>query len=290
MGITILISAYYTLKPLRHTAKNIASRSLREVNMLDLRHYYIEIRPIINEINLLMSKLHLASLREKRFLADAAHELRTPVAAIQTQLYLLIHLNDPDEKNGVVQDMHTTISRISSLSNQLINISRVESEEGKLNKEIVCVNNSINQCINYYMKYALEKNILIRFETESDVIIYNDKQLLSTVLSNLLDNAIKYTDIKGNINIRLMFSSVHDCKISIHDDGAGIPSQYIPMIFNRFYRVPGTTQSGSGLGLAIAKNLTQKMGGMIEVGDGLNGRGVGFIITLPMNTENTITA
>lgn len=280
ISVAIVISAYYALKPLRHIAKNIALRKLHDFNMLDPQQYYIEIRPIINGINQLMSKLHSVSLREKRFLADAAHELRTPVAAIQTQIYLLTQLQNMQEKDVVIQDMLNTISRVSSLSSQLIHMSRLESEEIKLKNERVNINENIYQCIDNYKNIASEKNIHITFESNFDIVIYNDRQVFFTVMSNLLDNAIKYTDIDGHVSFSLAVDKFGSCRIIIRDDGPGIPQQYRTKIFDRFYRIPGNSEYGCGLGLAIVKNMIHKMGGNIEIGEGLNGKGVAFIITL----------
>jgi two-component system sensor histidine kinase QseC len=289
IGLITIISAYYALKPLRQTAKYIASRKLSDFNLLDTQSYYTEIRPIITEINQLVTKLQSANLREKQFLADAAHELRTPVAAIQTQLYLLTNLQNINEKDDVVKDMLTTISRFSTLSTQLINIARIESEDMILKKETICLNVSIKQCVNFYMKSASTKQIKIRFNATDKIIIYNDRQAFYTVISNLLDNAVKYTQPGGNIDIYLSPGKLQDCRVIIRDDGPGISEEFHTMIFERFYRIPENSVPGSGLGLAIVKNLIYKLGGQLEIGDGLNGKGVGFIITIPA-IRNDISA
>lgn len=280
MGITILFCAYYTLKPLRLAAQNIATRQLRDSDLLDPKQYYIEIQPIINEINKLIRRLQSASTREKRFLADAAHEIRTPTAAIQTQLYLLTQLQDPAEKEGVIIDMMSTVNRVSSLSSQLIHISRMESEEIKIKKEIINVNSCIRQCIDFYIHSAHERRIHIQFSPDYEVNICNDRQMFFTIISNILDNAIKYIHHDGNVEINLVSDTTDYCNISIRDDGPGIPVQYRPMIFDRFYRIPGVTKPGSGLGLAIVKNIVDKLGGKIDVKDGINGKGIGFTIEL----------
>lgn len=281
MGLIIMISAYYALKPLRETAKYIASRKISNFNLFDIQNHYTEIRPIINEINKLVTNLQSASLREKRFLADAAHELRTPVTAIQTQLYLLSNLRNINEKGEVLKDMSITINRFSMITNQLINISRIESEDVVIKKETFCLNVSIRQCVSFYMKNMMIKQININFNASGDIFIYNDQQAFYTVISNLLDNAIKYTPRRGNVDIYLSHGKLQDCRIIIRDDGHGIPEKYHSNIFERFYRISENSVPGSGLGLAIVKNLISKLGGRLEIGDGLNGKGVGFIITIP---------
>lgn len=284
--LTILFTAYYSLRPLSMTAKMIASRQPGNFSPIEVEEQYQEIRPIIIEINQLMARIEAATLREKRFMADAAHELRTPVAAALAQLHLLAQLQNWEERQEVIEDMQRGLDRAASLSRQLIDISRLESDSFTLKVGPVDVYDEIGKCIAFYAPYGLKKGINISLEGDKHVVIDTDGQSLNVILSNLLDNAIKYGNNGGMIEVHLQSYAPIGCKITIRDDGPGVSAEHRSTLFERFFRVPGVIQGGSGLGLAIAHCLTQKIGGNLLVTQGLGGRGIGFVIDLPQSISS----
>ncbi|MFZ3387535.1 ATP-binding protein [Buttiauxella gaviniae] len=281
--LTMLFTAYYSLRPLSRTAKMIASRQPGNFTAIDVNEQYQEIRPIIIEINQLMARIEAATLREKRFMEDAAHELRTPVAAALAQLHLLIQLQDKEERLEVIEDMQRGLDRAASLSRQLIDISRLESESFTLKISPVDVYDEVSNCIAFYAPSALKKGINISLDGDKKVVINTDCQSLIVTLSNLLDNAIKYGNTDGMIEVSLHSYAPIGCKITIRDNGPGVSAEHRDTLFQRFFRVPGVMQGGSGLGLAIAYSLTQKIGGNLYVTEGLQDKGIGFVIDLPQN-------
>ncbi|BDH18414.1 hypothetical protein PrNR1418_17050 [Providencia rettgeri] len=281
MLLAILITAYFSLRPLRQSAKLISSRQPGNLTPIETKEQYKEIRPIIAAINNLMSRVDAANQREKRFMADAAHELRTPIAAVIAQLHLLMQIDNPKEKGEIINDMQETLNRATSLSHQLIDLARLETEDFLLNKEQVDLPALISHLISSHIPYAINKDIDVELQSPKSFYILTDKLALSNIFTNLLENAIKYCPEKGKIKVILKDLTPFGGTISVQDNGRGIPEDSRQLIFSRFYRVPGTMETGSGLGLSIAQNLAHKIGAVIRVTDGLDNQGIGFIIDLP---------
>ncbi|GAB1439423.1 hypothetical protein MASR2M36_21950 [Providencia sp.] len=281
MLLAILITAYFSLLPLRQSAKLISSRQPGNLTPIETKEQYKEIRPIIDAINNLMSRVDAANQREKRFMADAAHELRTPIAAVIAQLHLLIQIDNPKEKEEIINDMQETLNRAASLSHQLIDLARLEAEDFSLNTEQIDLPVLVSHLISSHVPYAINKDIDVELQSPNSFHVLTDKLALSNIFTNLIENAIKYCPEKGKIKVTLKDLTPFGATILIQDNGRGIPEDSRQFIFSRFYRVPGTLETGSGLGLSIAQNLALKIGAVIRVTDGLDNKGIGFIIDLP---------
>lgn len=288
--VTLLITAYFSLRPLRQIARTISDRKPGNLSPINVRAQYQEIRPVVLEINKLMTRIDAANQREKRFMADAAHELRTPIAAVLAQLHLLTQVADKTERQEIIGDIQLGLDRAASLSRQLIDLAKLESEDFPLKIEAVDIYAEISKCIAQHVPYAMEKNVELSLEGSENVMIDTDRHSLITIFTNLLENAIKYAPPGGRIEANIRSLSPLGCYITLRDNGPGVSREYQKRLFERFYRVPGVQQTGSGLGLAIAKNLADKIGAQLRITEGLDERGIGFIIDLPENylipTEN----
>lgn len=288
--VTLLITAYFSLRPLRQIARTISDRKPGNLSPINVRAQYQEIRPVVLEINKLMTRIDAANQREKRFMADAAHELRTPIAAVLAQLHLLTQVADKTERQEIIGDMQLGLDRAASLSRQLIDLAKLESEDFPLKIEAVDIYAEISKCIAQHVPYAMEKNVELSLEGSENVVIDTDRHSLITIFTNLLENAIKYAPPGGRIEANIRSLSPLGCYITLRDNGPGVSREYQKRLFERFYRVPGVQQTGSGLGLAIAKNLADKIGAQLRITEGLDERGIGFVIDLPENylipTEN----
>ncbi|AKE08940.1 ATP-binding protein [Serratia liquefaciens] len=288
--VTLLITAYFSLRPLRQIARTISDRKPGNLSPINVRAQYQEIRPVVLEINKLMTRIDAANQREKRFMADAAHELRTPIAAVLAQLHLLTQVADKTERQEIIGDMQQGLDRAASLSRQLIDLAKLESEDFPLKIEAVDIYTEISKCIAQHVPYAMEKNVELSLEGNENVVIDTDRHSLITIFTNLLENAIKYAPPGGRIEANIRSLSPLGCYITLRDNGPGVSREYQKRLFERFYRVPGVQQTGSGLGLAIAKNLADKIGAQLRITEGLDERGIGFVIDLPESylipTEN----
>lgn len=281
--VTLLITAYFSLRPLRQIARMISDRKPGNLSPINVREQYQEIRPVVLEINKLMTRIDAANQREKRFMADAAHELRTPIAAVLAQLHLLTQVADKTERQEIIEDMQQGLDRAASLSRQLIDLAKLESENFPLKIEAVDIHAEISKCLAQHVPYALEKNVELSLDGSENVVIETDRHSLIAIFTNLLDNAIKYAPTDGRIEANIRSLSPMGCYVSLRDNGPGVNKEHCKRLFERFYRVPGTQQIGSGLGLAIAKNLADKIGAQLRITEGLDDRGIGFVIDLPEN-------
>ena len=247
---------------------------------LEYESSIVEIDNLINSINNLSKELYNMENMRKRLTSDISHELRTPLTSIQTHLEAMIDgIWEPSEQRLI--SVNEEVIRISHLVNQLKNLAKFDSEESKLDISEVDLKQLVRNIIYNNESYALEKNININSSLE-DIRAFIDKEKISQVIINLISNAIRYTNDNGEIFIKLY--KVEDfIKISVKDNGIGIPKESVDYIFERFYRVDKSrcrNTGGTGVGLTICKSIIDLHGGNIEVKSELN-IGSEFIITIP---------
>lgn len=278
--VTSWLSLRWGLKPLRLSAAEIASRQPGDFSPMRLGCDYSETRPLVTGINDLLARLEQNIRREKQLLGDAAHELRTPIAAVLAQLHLLDQAQESDERQAVIREMHRGLERAASLSRQLIAIARLEADDFSLRPQPQDLVVRIADCISLYYPLALHQQIQLGYEGPDSQEATVDAQALVSILNNLVENSIKYGRRGGQILVTLEGDG-QALRLQVRDDGPGIAPEHRARIFERFYRIPGSEATGSGLGLAIARALAERMGGNLTLCPGLHGRGVGFELRLP---------
>jgi two-component system phosphate regulon sensor histidine kinase PhoR len=220
----------------------------------------------------------------REFVANASHELRTPLAAIRGFAETLLGspvLSDADRRAYLeVIDRHAR--RLSAIVGDLLELSKIESRETSPERLAVDTVKLAETLLHDWRPRLEEKQLTATLTSERPGIAWADPQACEQILSNLLDNAIKYTEPGGSIALRIGGDDRH-VRIDVADTGMGIPERDLSRIFERFYRVDqarSRSQGGTGLGLAIVKHLVQSLGGEIEVESQL-GRGSTFSFTLP---------
>ena len=247
---------------------------------LEYESYIVEIDNLINSINELSRELYKMENMRKNLTSDISHELRTPLTSIQTHLEAMIDgIWEPSKER--LNSVNEEVIRLSHLVNQLKNLAKFDSYEDKLNLKNENLTQLIKNIIYNNESYALDKNIRIKYELE-DVNANIDKEKISQVIINLISNAIRYTNLNGEILIKL-YKKSDFIKIIVKDNGIGIPEESLDYIFERFYRVDKSrcrNTGGTGVGLTICKSIVDLHKGKIEVKSKLN-EGSEFIITLP---------
>ena len=220
----------------------------------------------------------------REFVANASHELRTPLAAIRGFAETLLGssaLSDADRRAYLeVIDRHAR--RLSTLVGDLLELSKIESRETNLERAAIDIDKLAETLLHDWRPRLAEKQLTATLSSERPGIAWADAQSCEQILSNLLDNAIKYTEPGGSIALRIGGDD-RSVRIDVADTGMGIPQRDLGRIFERFYRVDqarSRSQGGTGLGLAIVKHLVQSLGGEIEVESQL-GRGSTFSFSLP---------
>ncbi len=239
-----------------------------------------EIDTLINSINNLELKLKEQEKLRKRLTTDISHELRTPLTNIQTHLEAIID-GVWEPTNDRLNSVNEEVTRITSLVNQLKDLTKFDSEKNKLNLSNIKLEKLIKNIIYNFQGIALEKNISISSDID-DIVVYLDKEKISQLIVNLLSNSIRYTNENGNIHVKI-YKDNDNTKIHVKDNGIGIPENDLNYIFERFYRVDESRSKktgGIGVGLTIAKSIVDLHNGKIEVKSKLN-EGSEFIVTIP---------
>jgi two-component system, OmpR family, sensor kinase len=244
-----------------------------------------EIGRLAATFNQMISRLEQAFERERRFTADASHELKTPLAILRGDIEVALRRErTPEEYQRVLQSSLEEISRLTKLTEDLLTLARSDADESVLELEQVQLDQLASEARAYIAPLADSAGVALTYDAPaSPVAVRGDQKRLKQLLVNLLDNAIKYTPTGGSA--RLSLSVEDSCAvIEVSDTGRGIPAAALPHIFERFYRQTDPRDSrvtGFGLGLAISKWIVDAHGGSIEV-DSREGQGSRFTVRLPL--------
>lgn len=274
------------LRPVARLREEMMSRSRLDLSPFSDEQIVEELKPLIRGINELMSRLQDLMHGQQRFIADAAHQLRTPLAGLKVQAELAMRLEEPAEIAYSLRQIHEAAEQSAHLAQQLLALARAEPEgqyaaQSKVLDWVALVRDACTA----WVQVALDKNIDFGFDTEiSEFNMRGDGLLLTEMMNNLLDNALRYTREDGHVTVRIKLAD-GELQISIEDDGIGIPAEQREAVFERFYRVLGTGQTGCGLGLAIVREIAARHGGRVHADAGERGRGSVFSLVFPVKKE-----
>ncbi|MEQ1485947.1 sensor histidine kinase N-terminal domain-containing protein [Methyloglobulus sp.] len=267
--VLILIASLYLLvglkrglKPLHVLANEIAKRSPKDLSPIAETHVFSEVRTLTDTINDLLARLAHAIAAQQRFIANAAHQLRTPLAGFVIQAERALREQDMDTMKPALLQMQNSAGRLSHTVTQLLVLAKSEPIDGMNEFKMVDLFQLVRTtCIDWVPK-ALQRQIELSFEcTEQFVPVQGDEALLREVLVNLLDNAILYGYSNGHIVVSLTPSM-----LVVEDDGPGIPEAEKNKVLERFYRIPSSPGNGCGLGLAIVKEIADLHKARLELG------------------------
>lgn len=271
------------LRPLHSIANTIARRSDADLTPLPDSKYR-ELTPLVSAINGLMQRLSVRIAREHEFLSDAAHELKTPLAAIQINAHVLVSRWSADAGDGAVraaasaEGLKNGVARATHTVHQLLALGRTQAEPaGDDARRATDVAEFVRERLAAAAPLAVQQNIDIEFVTECDAIIPLHLESMAAAFDNLVSNAVKYSPVHGRIVVRLACEG-RALQVSVTDQGPGIVPALREKVFERFFRVPGQLQNGTGLGLAIAERGAARNGGAIVLSEGEGGRGLRAVI------------
>ncbi|MDO9404052.1 MAG: sensor histidine kinase N-terminal domain-containing protein [Polaromonas sp.] len=264
------------IKPLAQLEKRIRARKSDDMSPLDETAVPEELAPLVSSINDLLSRLKVSLTTQKRFLADAAHQLKTPLAGLRMQADLAQRETDADELKKSLKHIGRASIRATHTVNQLLALARAETTGRALAKHQIDMVSIVAEAIQESLPRALEKHIDLGYEGpeagEKPSRLEGNPTLLKELVRNLLDNALNYTPEHGRVTARLMtdrFSGV--LVVLVEDSGPGIPEGERELVFQPFYRALGTNVDGSGLGLAIVQEIAQQHGATIYIEDAMPG-------------------
>lgn len=246
------------LKPLNRIGQELAIRHQNSIEPVSDEGVPAEVSLLVTELNFLLARMSQALQAQQRFVADAAHELRSPITALRLQVQNLGRSRDDVTLSQSVDRLLAGVDRASHLVEQLLVLARQDPTSQKpLELTATSLSHSVTQAISDLSPFADSKQIALRCQIAPAIQILGDAESLRVMICNILDNAIRYIPENGQVSIDLSVR-FGIAVLMIEDSGAGIPQQERQSIFYRFYRVPGTRQSGSGLGLAIAKTIADR--------------------------------
>ncbi|MGZ5577427.1 MAG: sensor histidine kinase N-terminal domain-containing protein [Methylobacter sp.] len=253
-GIYLVVGVKRGLQPLHVLADEIAKRSPRDLRPIPEQHVFLEVRALTDTINDLLARLGLAIATQQRFIANAAHQLRTPLAGLKLQVERALREQDLPAMKPALMQIQGSADRMSHLTTQLLILARSEPIDGDYELQPVDLYRLAKETCMDWVPKALQRNMELSFEgTKQALYVHGDEVLLQELLANLLDNAICYGRDHGNISVTV--ERYPSPRLSVEDDGPGIPEAEMSKIFERFYRIPGSSGDGCGLGLAIVKEI-----------------------------------
>ena len=274
------------LRPLRSIAEEIEQRSVFDLTALP-ESPYRELSPLVLAINRLMMRLSQRIEREHEFLTDAAHELKTPLAAIQINAHLLLSRNvaeNAERSAEAGQGLRDGVARATHMVHQLLAFERARAEPNADPLPHTDLCGFVRSRLAAAAPLAMQRGIEIEFQSAAACNMPMHVESMAALLDNLISNAIKYSPESGRIAVGLV-EAERGYRLTIADQGPGIAPALHQKVFERFYRIPGQEQSGSGLGLAIAERAAQRNEGTITLSFGDDGAGltatVDFSVALP---------
>jgi two-component system sensor histidine kinase TctE len=260
------------LAPLADLQARIRSRQPEDLSPIDARGAPEEISPLISAFNELLERLALNLRMQRRFLADAAHQMKTPLAGLRTQAELALRETNPQELKRTLRYIATSSERSAHLINQLLALARAEYQASDPSGfHVVDLEPLARELVRDLVPEAIQRGVDLGFESENvRAVTIAAPMLVRELLRNLVDNALRYTPSGGRVTVRVARGS-GSVFLEVEDDGPGIPEPERQRVFDRFYRILGTGVDGSGLGLAIVREIAQQHGALVRISDAESG-------------------
>ena len=273
------------LSPLDRIAAAVARRSPKLLEPLSEAGLPREVQPLVHALNGLLGRLGDALAAQRSFIADAAHELRTPLTAVHLQAQLAERAATDVERGAALSELKGGLERATRLSEQLLALAREEPGVSDRPAAPVDLAATARTIVADFAPLAAAKGIDLGVDASGAAQVHGDAEALATLVSNLVDNAVRYTPGPGRVDV-LLEREDSRVVLEVRDTGPGISAEDRPRVFDRFYRGASAHAAGaphgSGLGLAIVKRIAERHGTDVELGSGLNGQGLGALVRFPL--------
>ena len=271
-----------SLAPVARVRSQVAARQADDLSPVSDAGLPDEVLPLVQELNLLFGRVKTAFEAQQHFVADAAHELRTPLAALKLQALSLERADSGEARGVAIARLTAGIERATRLVEQLLVLARQEATAaGGTPTEQVELSGVARRAVADMAAAALAKGIDLGLQKAETVSINGQPDALHILMRNLVDNAIKYTPGGGTVDVEVVADG-QGALLCVEDSGPGIPTDERERVFDRFYRVAGSEANGSGLGLAIIKAIAERHGGVLELGESERLGGLRVSIRFPV--------
>jgi two-component system OmpR family sensor kinase len=279
-GVLVWVGVGRGLEPLEAMSKAVSRRRPDALAPISERALPDELQPLAASLNGLLERLSEAIAAQRRFTADAAHELRTPLAALKLQLDLARRASEPRARAAALDDLEAGVARASHVVEQLMTLARVEPEamaQMRMQCDLVAL---AKDAIVARAALAADKGIDLGLARETPASVDGDWASLGILLSNLIDNALRYTPRGGRIDVSVE-RDVDAVTLVVADTGPGISPDARERVFDRFYRGENGEETGSGLGLSIVKRIADAHGATVALGEPATGSGLVVRVRFP---------
>lgn len=277
LGILIWLSVGAGLAPLSRFTREVKQREPNKLEPLNLADTPREVMPLQNALNALFARLRVSLEYERRFTADAAHELRTPLAAIKTQAQVAFAARDSEQLEHALNKVISGTDRAAHLIEQLLVLSRLDPERTPIDQQPVKLSEVVTECVALHAPTAISKGVNLGCEANDDGLVLGDVTLLAILVRNLVDNAVRYTLTGGQVDVHIKRIG-NEVVLQVVDTGPGIPEKERKEVASRFYRVLGSGEDGSGLGLSIAESIAELHGTSLTLDN--RDTGMGLVVTV----------
>lgn len=286
VGLAVKLVVRWSFQPVMTVQSAMTSREALDLTPLPAAGLPSEVRPLVDSFNRLLERLDEALHAERRFIVEAAHELRTPLAVLLGQAQVARRARTLEEARPVLDQLVRGAERSARLSQQLLHSARVERPADQ--QTPIELADIVTVLIQDFEMMAAQKDQNISVHVEPGLIRGNLDEL-GILVSNLLDNALRYAGRGGHVAVRCVRDG-DMMRLDILDDGPGVPAADRARIFDRFYRVAGSAESGSGIGLSLVARIARAHGASVSTGDGLQGRGFGIAVRFGVLEEQVTSS
>jgi two-component system sensor histidine kinase QseC len=264
----------YGLRPLADLARRIAGRPAGTLEPIRLPRSTREIAPVVEALNGLLE-------RERRFTADAAHELRTPLAALKVHTQNAVRAASAEERKASLERVQAAVERSARLAEQMLAYSRATAARSAAPAQAVSLRQVLEDALDDVLPALRARGQKIAVTTEppvDEIVVPGDHEKLVSLVRNLLDNAARYAPERSTVQVEL-HQGPESVSLSVTDEGPGIPAELRERVFESYYRIPGAPGEGSGLGLAIVREIAAQHGATVGITQGAQGRGTRVAVT-----------
>ena len=269
----------FELRPLMKLKDDVADRAPSQLQPIRAERLHFELRPIVDAINQCISRMSLQAATQRQFISDAAHQLRTPLTLLDTQIQFARQRQSEDEKLvEALAGMHKSSRKMAVLTSKLLLLAYTESSQPGRGEGFVDLSAAIYGVLEELVGFAQEKEIDLGAEISDEMCVTGDESLMTALLTNLVDNALRYTQRGGRVTVTAQRSGA-SAVVRVIDNGPGISAEARSRVFERFYRASTDTE-GSGLGLSIVREIANRHGSTVTLTPGE--RGVGLLATVTM--------
>ena len=281
LGLALALAIRRGLEPLSAVASAVSARDPRRLEPIVAGNAPREVLPLVERLNALFGRIGEFMDSERRFTADAAHELRTPIAAIRAQAQVARESTEAGERQHALDQVLAGCDRAARLIEQLLTLARLDAEQWPQPFHRCALTRIARDVLGELAQEAHARGIAVELTGEAAVTVAGDEALLRVLLRNLVDNAIRYSPAGTTVRV-VTDSGAAGATLEVVDEGPGVAPQERARVLDRFYRVLGSEERGAGLGLSIVARIAALHGASLDLGEGPGGRGLSATVRFPI--------